>query len=163
HQKDILLDGEESFVYPMIRLGQLNWLPSIRFGLTPFGSEFIIENYFKRENTLLGVNLRLGDGKLDNFWGGGLSFFKRVSERIQIRSNADIWFQPSMALGGRSIAETNEGVGGRIIGALNLRFSPSSPVGLYSQLGYKSTGFIEGERLDKGLIFRVGLSFKNEK
>jgi hypothetical protein len=160
--KVYLFDGEESFDYPMIKLGSINWLPSIRFGLAPFGSELIIENHIKSEKSIFGVNLRLGDNKLDNFWGGGISFYKNISKNFQLGSYGDFWIQPSMELGGISTFNTNEGFGGRLITELNFHLNSSFPLGFYSQIGYKSTGFIEGESLDKGLIMRIGLSIKSK-
>lgn len=110
--KVYLFDGEESFDYPMIKLGRINWLPSIRFGLAPFGSEFIIENHIKSEKSLYGINLRLGDNKLDNFFGGGVSFSKNISKNFRFGSYGDFWIQPSMELGGLSTFNTHEGPGG---------------------------------------------------
>jgi hypothetical protein len=160
--KEYLFCGEESFKYPMIKLGRTNWLPSIRFGLTPFGSEFIVENFLKTETSILGIDLRLGDNKLDKFWGGGLSYYRVISNNIQIGSYGNFWIQPPMELGGITRFNTKEGFGGRLVGEINFHLNNSFPIGIYSQIGYKSTGFIEGERLDKGLIMRVGISIKKE-
>jgi len=164
YYKVYLFDGDEVFKYPMIELGKVNWLPSIRFGLTPFGSELIIENYFKTENKIVGVSFRKGDGKLDNYWGGGLTTYTKFGDHFQFSSYVDFWIQPSLELGGIETFRTKEGLGGRLIGEFNWQINNSFPIGLYSQIGYKSTGFIEGERLDKGLIFRIGAQLKvNEK
>ena len=160
--KVYLFDGEERFSYPMVNLGSYKWLPSIRFGLTPFGSEFIIENYFKTENSILQFDFRFGDNKLDSYWGGGLSYYRNISQNIQIGSFVDFWNQPIMELGGKSKFNTNEGYGGRIIGEINLQFNNSFPIGIYSQIGYKTAGFIEGEMLNKGLIMRIGMSIKTK-
>lgn len=159
--KVYVYDGEESFTYPTIGLGKTEWVPAVRFGLTPFGSEFIIENHLKSEKAIWEFDVRIGDNKLDNFWGGGVSYFKEISDKLLVSTNADFWHQPAMELGGETTFKTNRGIGGRLIGEINLHFNDSFPVGIYGQAGYKSTGFIEGERLDRGLIIRIGASFRN--
>ncbi len=65
-----------------------------------------------------------------------------------------------MELGGEATFQTNRGLGGRLIGEINLYFEDSFPLGIYAQAGFKSTGFIEGERLGKGLILRLGASIR---
>lgn len=158
--KIYLLDGKEKFQYPSINIGNLKWLPAIRFGLTPFGSEMIVENYLKNDRSLLTFDIRIGDNKLDNFWGGGVSFYRNISDKIQFTSYANFWVQPAMELGGTSVFNTKEGFGGRLLGEINLHFGHSFPLGLYGQLGYKSAGFLEGEQLNKGLILRLGMSIR---
>ena len=66
-----------------------------------------------------------------------------------------------MELGDPSTFNTTKGFGGRITGSLNWKFGKSVPIGLYTELGYKTTGFKEGEKLNKGPIFRIGLSLYN--
>lgn len=161
--KVYLLDGDQSFEIPMVPLGKLEWLPAIRFGLTPFGSELIVENHFKGDNSIFSSTLRLGDGKLDNFWGTGLYYQKQFSNNLRLGTNLDFWNQPYMVLGGQRPYSTHSGAGGRLLAEMNLFFNDVFPIGIYSQLGYKSAGFIEGERLDQGVVLRLGLSVRSKK
>lgn len=158
--KTYLIDGDKTYKYPMFNIGKTDWLPSIRFGLTPFGSEFIIENFLKMDKSLTQVRLRLGDGKLDNFWGGGVSYRRDWTSKLNINAIADFWIQPSMELGGEVRFDTKQGLGGRLIVEVNQQFNPDIPVGLFAQLGYKTTGFYPGETLNKGVIARIGISLK---
>ncbi len=98
--------------------------------------------------------------KLDNFWGIGFNLDKVMNERTKLGFTIDYWFQPGLELGGLSFNNTLEGGGGRILGELNHSFNNKIPIGLYLQAGYKTDGFIEGERLGKGLIARLGLSLR---
>jgi hypothetical protein len=52
----------------MIRIGNFEYLPSLRIGLTPYGTEFIQENYLKKGNQLHIVTLRLGEPTFHRFW-----------------------------------------------------------------------------------------------
>ena len=159
--KTYLFDGNKIFKYPMINLGKVDWLPSLRMGLSPFGAELILENHFKTSNCLTEVNLRIGDYNLNNFWGFGITHLIALKNESQLNLIADSWVQPSMNLGGLETFQTKKGLGGRIIGEFNLFFSKTLPVGIYGQVGYKTSGYIEGEKLDKGLILRMGISIKS--
>ena len=145
----------------MIRLGKTKWLPSLRFGLTPFGSEWILENHLLINQNIFEISIRQGDNKLDDFWGLGIKFRNRLTDFLSIGSKIDIWSQPEMELGGNSIYQTKRGLGGRVLGELNYEFNASNPMGIYTQIGYKTSGFIEGEQLRRKVIFRIGLQLIN--
>ena len=159
--KTYLYDAEETFEYPMISINELEYLPAIRFGLTPFGSEFIFENFIKTDKEIAKLEFRIGDQILDQFWGGGIAVHKSFSEQLQLGISVDGWQQPAIELSeGFSTFWTESGFGGRVLGEISLHTKNDFPIGLYSQFGYKTTGFIEGEQLDKGLILRLGLSVR---
>ena len=159
--KVYLFDGNESFKIPMIRIGNIKFLPSIRLGLTPFGSEFIFESHFVRNKNLLELSFRLGDNKLESFWGGGFKIRKNISNLLVIQTKVNIWNQPNMTLGDTTTFQTNDGFGGSVSNSLSWQINQKIPVGFYAEIAYKTTGFIEGEQLDKGLIFRIGLLIRD--
>ncbi len=145
-------DGDQELVTPMMKLGKVNWLPSFRFGLTPFGSEYIVENFFKTDRSFIETSVRIGDNKLDEFYGGGVSYHTELRKNLKITAYTDIWFQPSMQLGGTETRMTKEGIGGRVVGEVNWYKNNSAPLGFFAQVGYKTAGYIEGEKLDQGFI-----------
>ncbi len=155
--KTYLYDGQDTAPLPMLQVGAYQWLPSIRFGLTPFGSEYFIENHVVREGDLYELSLRLGDGKLDRFWGLGARWRHPLGPRLSLEPRIDIWDQPSLSLGGDIVRDTDGGFGGRFLGAVDYQFGEAVPLGLHAQVGFKTAGFIPGEQLDEGLIVRVGL------
>jgi len=159
YAKEYLLEGKESFDLPMIPVGQIKWLPAVRFGLSPFGTEFILENDFLKGDHYLKLGFRKGDGKLANYWGLGINLITRINDQLQLEGIYNFWNQPSLNLGGTQIFNTKGGSGTNISMALNYHFK-KSPTGIYTQIGYKTPGYLEGERLNKGLILRLGLSFK---
>jgi len=157
--KTYLLDAEEEFPLPMISLGTTKWLPSIRASITPFGSEFLIENHFLNDKNLLELSWRQGVSPFDKFYGGGVKWNRRFKDLLNAQMAIDFWDQPAMSLGGTERFMTKEGFGGRLMTTLDYQFGKEIPVGVHLEMGYKSTGFIEGEILNKGLIFRFGLMF----
>ena len=160
--KTSLIDGNSEFTYPMIPLGNTDWLPSIRFGLTPFGTEFIVENFLRREREFAILSVRLGDRKLDRYFGVGATYQRRHSARLEFGASLDVWQQPGVQIGGTRLTRTDRGPGGRLLGELRYHPSPDFPVGLYLPTGYKTTGHIEGEVLREDFILRLGLSIQTE-
>ena len=79
--------------------------------------------------------------------------------RITAGFEADIWQQPELdAVPDRLESRT----GGRAAATIQLSLAPSGPwqrAALVFQGGYKSDGFVRGERLHAGAIVRAGLSF----
>ncbi|MEM6700934.1 MAG: hypothetical protein AAF599_21200, partial [Bacteroidota bacterium] len=100
--KGYLLNANESFDLPMFRLKNTKYLPTLRVGMTPFGSEFILENHFLKDQNLLEISWRQGDGQLANFYGGGVKWRKVFPKLLTTQIGVDFWNQPSMLLGGES-------------------------------------------------------------
>lgn len=158
--KTYLWDGETEFAYPMIPLGNIRWLPAVRFDLTPFGSEIIVENAFVRSGELLEVNVHIGDGVLDQFYGVGAFWRKPINAKSNVSLRLDAWNQPAMELGGDRIYRTKEGIGGRALVQYDFYLRTKIPFGGFLQMAYKTDGYTAGERLDDGFIFRFGAALK---
>jgi len=94
-------------------------------------------------------------------WGAGIDYQKPITGNLRLGANLDYWSQPYMVLGGQRLYTTNTGAGGRLLAKMNLFFNDSFPIGVSSEVGYKSSGFKEGERLDEGIILRLGLSIRS--
>lgn len=157
--KTYLWDGETALALPMINLGRYRWLPAVRFGLTPFGSEIYFENDLRANDKRYGLYARIGDGKLAKFWGGGLDYYQPLKAYCHLRAQIDFWHQPSLELGGLSSYYTSAGLGGRALLAADFLPSYRLPLGVFAQLGYKTNGHLPGEQLAKGWVMRIGLSY----
>ena len=159
--KTYLWDGKEEQEFPMIRIGKLKYLPSFHLGLTPFGSEFYFENYFLFKDRILTGYYRQGDKSFNNFYGFGFEGYNLLNNNfIALNAQVDIWDQPLLELGGETIKETKGGIGGALSATILFKVLKNErPVSIYTQLGFKTAGYLEGERLDEGLIIRLGLSF----
>jgi hypothetical protein len=159
--KTYLWAGDESWPIPMIKLWGIKYLPSFHLGLTPFGPEFYFENFMVKSDRIINLYFRYGDPTFHQFWGLGATIINLVkSRRFSINARLDIWDQPSFFLGGEQITETRGGLGGAIQGTFYYRISKDkSLLHLTAQVGYKTSGFLEGEQLADGPSFRVGISF----
>lgn len=157
--KTYLWDGETATALPMLTWGQYQFLPSIRFGLSPFGTEFYLENDMVRADRVYQFYLRLGNTDLESSWGVGGSHYYSISKRLLLQGQLDVWNQPSLLLGGVDPIITDGGLGGRLTFSCDYKPSPVFPIGIYAQIGGKSTGYVAGETLNAGLIFRLGLSY----
>jgi hypothetical protein len=128
--------------------------------MTPYGTEWTSEHDIVSSSRLTRVSLRFGDTGRSLAWGIGVLATDLVHVgRIAAQVSAEVWRQPALdappsstalAAGGLATATLNVGLGG----------SSDRPrrVGLVLQGGYKSDGYVRGERLHAGPIVRVGLS-----
>jgi hypothetical protein len=159
--KTYLWDGNEEGNIPMISLWKIKYLPSFHLGLSPFGTEYYFDNYLSAQKQWYSFYLRKGDNSFHDFWGMGFKGNKVVDSRyISVSPSFDFWDQPSIKLGGEEITESKGGLGFAVSGTFNFKITKGqNPFGIYTQLGYKSAGFVEGEMLSDGLILRFGLSF----
>ena len=163
--KTYLWDGKNDFDFPMIPIKNIRYLPSFRYGLTPFGPEAYFENFFVTPK-VLNIYFRYGDPKFENYWGGGVEINDIYSSaRWQLALSCHFWNQPSIRMYndylyiGPSPYQTNEGWGGAFWLTVYSKLLPRSPVQLWLQCGYKTEGFLEGETYHDGAIIRMGMYF----
>lgn len=154
-----LIAGKLYTPLPMINVGdKIKWLPAVRLGLTPFGSEWIVENHVVyNSKNIFELSFKNGDNLLYQYWGAGLKMQKHFSDFLMLESSMDLWNQPSLSLGGPIAYETKGGIGGRITANFHWLFDKQNLLGIYGLTGYKTAGFIPGEQLEKNFIFRIGL------
>jgi hypothetical protein len=153
--------GGSDLIFPMIRIGNLGYLPAFRFGLTPFGSEYLSEHLFVLDEVILQGSLKLSHPACpQSFWGLSLKAFDlNLSSRWVLDASADVWHQPQLEVGGSSLRKRPGGLGGAFQATLfhRVRGPGGAPLKILLNLGYKTAGYVEGERLDRGLILRVGI------
>lgn len=156
--------GEEASGFLMIPIGPLQYLPSFHLGLSPFGPELHLEHYFKFEQQLLSLYYRWGDRTFHRFWGAGIRGFYLMKQPLfDLDAGIDIWRQPPVEIGGATIMRKQGGIGGALQTTLHLKMvSGPVPISLYVKLGYKTTGYQEGEMLTGGPILRLGISFEEK-
>ncbi len=162
--KTYLWGGSISNEMPVLNFGAVDYLPGLRAGLTPFGVEYHFENYLRYNNTVSFIDFSYGDQSFHDSWGGiGLNIqniYKRNSYKFDM--NLNIWKQPEIQIGSNPTVLKSGGIGG----ALSVRgyydFPNSEiPMSALLELGYKTTGFLEGYNLDSSPIFMIGLAFRN--
>lgn len=157
--KDYIILGKEEVRLPMIPIGRFQYLPLIRMGFTPFGTEMYIENFIRTDKSLNTIYLRIGDGIFHDFYGLGLKKTNiLLKNRLKIDGEFDVWKQPKMDLGGETIQSVKAGVGAAVKLGLGIKlFDSPNASWFYGVFGYKSPGYLEGEFLKEGFFSRIGL------
>lgn len=146
---------------PMIRIGSWKYLPAAGYNLTPFGSEFILMNYAQKGDRQFQLQLNVGDGYFETFFGGSFTAHRLVKlGRMDMGVQAGGWQQPAIRMGGDSIYYLHGGPG--FFTKLDFTYMPAREhpdSRLYLQVGYKMDGYLMGEPLRHGLILRGGAEF----
>lgn len=158
-----LWTGEEYCGIPMIGVCGAGYLPSLRLGLTPFGPEYRLDNYFARTGKTADVYFRYGDPAFHDFSGCGIAVEELAGgEYLSLGAGLDFWDQPPLVLGGDRAEEKGGRSGSAFSGTFIIKpAGPRGAVYLMLQLGYKTAGYLEGEQLDEGIIARLGLNLIN--
>lgn len=156
-----LLKGEKRMTkIPMIKFGNVRYLPALNYSLTPFGSQYHFINYVRYKKMLFCSDFNLGDNTFNTFYGFSVKGFNVVNtKRITINFHIDVWNQPELELESYSNINPVNKIGEAFKMDLILRpFKGQNRAGLFLQTGYKTKGYIMGEALAESSIFRIGLS-----
>lgn len=161
--KDYIILGKEEAHLPMINIADYKYLPMIRMGLSPFGTEVYIENFIKSERSLNTLYVRIGDGIFHDFYGMGIKKTNIIQhQKIKLDAELDVWKQPDMELGGEEITLKKEGIGWAAKLGLGIKlFEEPNTSYLFGLFGYKSAGHLEGEYLRGGFFSRIGVMLVN--
>jgi len=155
-----LVQGRPSGPVPMIPLPHgFGYLPAVGFAMTPYGTELTTDHYLRAGSRLAKVSVRFGDTGTARAWGVGVRANHVAGrKRVAIDLAADIWRQPSidsstptaaLATGGLATATVHLAIGNP---------QGARRVGLLGEIGYKSGGFVPGERLSAGPVVRIGVA-----
>ncbi|MBF8262478.1 MAG: hypothetical protein HW387_143 [Parachlamydiales bacterium] len=161
---------------PMISLGGgVKYLPALRFGLTPFGPQYYLENFFLKGSIPTHVYLKWGRHGANTYYGLGLENRNMFTwKNASIGVKMDIWHQPNVLFKGGALtldqmmdvplpplysaevlSEKRFGAAGAVVGSYEL---PDSLAELNLELGYKTKGYLPGEALRQSPILRGGFS-----
>jgi hypothetical protein len=155
-----LVQGRPNSPVPMIPLPRgYGYLPSVGFAMTPYGTEWTTEHYIRAGSQLTKVSLRFGDKGAAKPWGLGVRANGiAVRDRVGIDLTADVWRQPPIGASATTAALATGGLAEATV-HVAIGNAPRAPrFALLGQFGYKSGGFVPGERLRGGALVRVGLA-----
>ncbi|MBS0625636.1 MAG: hypothetical protein JSS32_06265 [Verrucomicrobia bacterium] len=164
---------------PMFQIRSVKYLPSARLALTPFGLQGFFENFFVVNSIPTYLYLKWGKNGANTYFGFGLENQKIIiwkSGSLGLR--ADFWHEPHVLFQQASLSYnelyslpenayipplypnsvlTEKLTGGAVtvIGAYNWK---KTPLKLFTELGYKTAGYLPGEALRAAPIVRGGLS-----
>jgi hypothetical protein len=157
-----MLRGRTSGALPMIALPHdVRYLPALRFEMTPYGTSVTTEHDFVRDHRLTSVSVGVGDTGRDRAWDAGVTA-KDIVEQGRLRGGLSfkLWRQPALDATPNAQRSVTGALGTAIV---RLSFGGDSPrakrTGVLVEAGYKSDGFVRGERLHAGPIVRVGVTF----
>jgi hypothetical protein len=133
--------GHAESPVPMIPIGATRYLPMVRFQLTSFGTEWVIDNAFVRNGRFIDATIRAGQTIGARTWGVGLQSTRvAVWKQWTFDGEGHLWRQPEW--------------GGEATGTARRRLR--SGLSIVAQGGYKTNGFLAGERIHQGAILRIG-------
>ncbi len=139
--------GHTTSPLPMLHLGQTRYLPMARFQLTPFGTQWRIDNDFVRNGRFTDLTLYVGHTIGASTYGIGLQRTRVATiGGWMVDGRGVVWHQPQW---------------GGEIEATAMREIPrlrraSHGVALVVQGGMKSDGFLAGGPIHQGGFIRVG-------
>jgi hypothetical protein len=146
-------DGRETSPVPMLHIGETRYLPMARFELTSFGTEWVIDNAIVRGGRFMDASLRIGRTIGARTWGGGLRATRLAAwNGWTFDGEAHLWHQPEW--GGAATVTADHHVA-------ELRRLRQS-LGVVIQAGYKTGGFLAGERVHRGGALRVGVTLTKQ-
>ena len=160
---DYIIKGNHSSKVGMIKLSnKLKYLPRYRFEYTPYGPELVYQNYFKIDSKLLLLSFSHSDPALPNSKRFATTIWNiKPTSYLSFNLTGQIWDQPYIEFYESDELLVSEGFGGLLLATGNFDITKEKNLyGFTIQLGYKSTGFALGEKLDNGIIFRAGMTFK---
>ncbi len=158
---------------PMIPIFSWGYLPNIRLELTPFGPEFLLENFLLKGNKPIYFYIKGGRHSKNRYWGAGF-YVPKMWElgRWGIGFRFDAFRQPTLLLKAASVpfpeidfavkpdkenplypySEQHTMIFGW---GASMIFSFGGKSGFEAEIGYKSRGFIPGEALRSSPIARL--------
>ena len=160
---DYIIKGKHSSKVGMINLvNKLKYLPRYRFEYTPYGPELVYQNYFKIDSKLLLLSFSHSNPALPNSKGFATTIWNiKPTNHLSFNLSRQVWDQPYIQFYKSDELLVSEDFGGLLLATGNFDITRKKHLyGFTIQLGYKSTGFALGEKLDKGIIFRAGMTFK---
>jgi len=139
----------------------VHYLPVLRAGLTPFGVEYHLDNYLRHKKNVTCIEIRYGDRTFYNSWGGAGILVEKIyhNESLSLDLNINVWNQPGLKLGKDQTDLIGTGPGGAfsVRGFFDIR-KPGLSSSLVLELGYKSTGYLDGYELDVAPIIMAGIT-----
>jgi hypothetical protein len=154
-----MVHGRATGPVPMIPLpGDVRYLPALRFEMTPYGTAITAEHTIVRHGRVTNVSIGVGDTGAARAWdvGVGSGDVLRRS-RLIAGASVKLWRQPELDAPPNTQAMTT---GVLAVGTLRIAMPGSAATGglrLLVEAGYKSDGFVRGERLHAGPIVRAGI------
>lgn len=156
---------------PMIHIGKLAWLPNISVQLAPYGLEYYLENYFLYKEAPFYTYIKGGAYSGMEYFGTGLRYDEMFShENFSVGIRIDGWYQPNFLVDW-TLEELSDHVRplSSIVSSMTCKWGVAASLVsrwrirdtltfFYSDLGYKTKGYLPGFSLQSSPVIRAGLS-----
>lgn len=165
--------GESSGPMPLVPVGGgVRVLPSLGYALVPYGEEWSVRTAFqtgqreeREARRLTSLTVRLGNTGATTTWGASVRMADLLRVKtLRIDAGVDVWRQPDLLADQTSAPlRTGAGAGASVVVPLpGFLRSPWSN-GLLLTGGYKAQGFVPGEQLSGGFVFRTGMTLADRQ
>jgi hypothetical protein len=163
-------NGDITAPMPLIPIGRGHrLLPSLGYALAPYGAEWSVRAAFQsdtraqnRQRRLTNVVMRIGNTGATTTWGvsARMADVMRV-KALRVGANVDVWRQPDL-FADHTSDPLETGAGATATVTLPLPAFLRSPWSDLIQVtaGYKSQGYVPGEQLSGGAVFRAGMTLR---
>tara|TARA_Y100000996_G_C22053216_1_gene450025 strand:+ start:110 stop:421 length:312 start_codon:yes stop_codon:yes gene_type:complete len=85
----------------------------------------------------------------------------KYTDKVSLNISGQLWEQPALKFYSNNNFIISDGLGGLFTSTVNYDISKNKNVfGVTLEIGFKSTGYVLGEELNKGMIIRGGLLFR---
>jgi len=158
-----MVQGRTSGALPMIALPHgVQYLPALRFEMTPYGTAVTAEHTFLRHNRMTILSVGVGDTGREHAWDVGVAA-TNVVQRAWLRADfaVQVWRQPALD----SSPNVQTFMTGTL-GTATARIPLAGDSGfarrahVLVEVGYKTDGFVRGQRLHAGPIVRFGMTYR---
>jgi hypothetical protein len=160
-----MVHGRTTGPVPMIPLsGDLRYLPALRFEMTPYGTAVTTDHTIVRHGRVTTVAIGVGDTGAARAWDVGvISGDVLRGSRLNVGASIRLWRQPELDAPPNAQAMKT---GILAVGTLRIALPASvasGRAGVLVEGGYKSDGFVRGERLHAGAIVRAGVVIRRSQ
>lgn len=154
-----IVDGDHNIDTFMFNIKGHKYLPTPRLLLTPYGPEFKLQNYVVTPgNKLLQINIRYGNNS--NIQSYGIDLFIQPIwsyKDFTFSNKVYLWYQPKFLEQNTAIG-VSKGLGIAEFVAIDYKLYKSFSA--FAELGYKTSGYIQGNPLGNSCVWRIGISIK---
>lgn len=141
----------------MLDVTGYKYLPTVRAILAPWGLEFQLQNFIVTpQQKLIQAHIRAGSNS--NITSTGLDISINPIwkyKNLLIGNQLSVWRQPNGGAANATVAHTQYGIAEFV----NIEYKLHTKVSLIADIGYKTSGFMQGYWLNSGAIIRLGLAW----
>jgi hypothetical protein len=157
-----LWDGTPDVTVPALSLRGVRVLPLVRYRLTPYGTEWALTSELAGRVQPTQIDVRIGRTHGATPWGIGLRGpVVAVWREWSVQTSVDVWRQPPNGDAFAAAAPGELRLGAQVRARAERPLLPvwfsAERATVVVELGAKSSGFVPGEPLGRGVTLRAGV------